>query len=437
MGGGLGRSEILLGSLPHELQAGEENLMRKSAVIYWFRNDLRLQDNPAFDLAYEAARHASAPLLAVYLHDLKHAQPTRWGFDRMGSHRQAFLKLRLQELREALQSLGHDLSELHGAPGDVLVEWARSQGAGKIFCEEIAAPEEQAEIKTLQAAGQRVQTLWQSSLLEPADLPFDVKQLPPVFTAFRNKVEQQGLKSRSLKASAANERNLPDTAATAHLRHYFSQDFASSYKLTRSQLMASAPAQLFSTRFSPWLACGALSAPMIYAALKRFEAERGANESTYWIVFELLWRDYFRFLHLQHGRQLYTVQGLASASPGQLRPPRKYNPQGLARWCAARTGEPLIDAGMAELAATGWLSNRMRQIVASYLIHDLKGDLRAGAAWFEAQLIDYDVYSNQGNWLYIAGRGTDPRGGRRFDPDKQARGHDPDGAYRSLWAQGI
>jgi deoxyribodipyrimidine photo-lyase len=75
----------------------------------------------------------------------------------------------------------------------------------------------------------------------------------------------------------------------------------------------------------------------------------------------------------------------------------------------------------------------MRQVVASYLIHDLACDWRAGAAWFEACLIDYDVCSNQGNWLYLAGRGADPRGGRRFNPDKQAADYDPDGAYRRLW----
>ena len=77
----------------------------------------------------------------------------------------------------------------------------------------------------------------------------------------------------------------------------------------------------------------------------------------------------------------------------------------------------------------------MRQMVASYLIYDLGGDWRAGAAWFESQLIDYDVYSNQGNWLYIAGRGTDPRGGRRFNPQMQAQQHDPDGVYRRFWGE--
>lgn len=82
-----------------------------------------------------------------------------------------------------------------------------------------------------------------------------------------------------------------------------------------------------------------------------------------------------------------------------------------------------------------YLSNRLRQVLASYLIYELGGDWRAGAAWFESQLFDYDVYSNQGNWLYIAGRGSDPRGGRRFNLDKQTAEHDADGAYRRLWGE--
>ncbi len=89
---------------------------------------------------------------------------------------------------------------------------------------------------------------------------------------------------------------------------------------------------------------------------------------------------------------------------------------------------------MRELAASGYLSNRMRQNVASFLIHELGGDWRAGAAWFEARLIDYDMCSNQGNWLYLSGRGTDPRGQRRFNPRLQAQQYDPDGAYRRLWS---
>ena len=401
-----------------------------TTVVYWFRNDLRVNDNPAFAQARDLASQTATKLLAVYIHDPKHSLETAWGFERMGAHRKAFLADNLHDLTRQLSALGSALTELHGAPKDVLLHVATSHTShnlAQIFCEDIAAPEEQAEVDALKAAGLNVNAVWQSSLLEPADLPFDLQNLPAVFTAFRNKVEKAAVKAREPFLQAAKS---PESAAEKHLKHYFAGDFALTYKLTRNQPMNWTPAQHFSTKFSPWLACGAISAPMIYAELKRFEAERGANDSTYWIWFELLWRDYFRFLHLQHGRKLYLQQGLSEAFLPRL----KHNKQGFNRWCEGRTGEPLVDAGMRELAATGWLSNRMRQIVASYLIHDLGGDWRAGAAGFESQLIDYDVYSNQGNWLYIAGRGTDPRGGRRFNPEKQALEHDADGAYRARWS---
>jgi deoxyribodipyrimidine photo-lyase len=401
-----------------------------TAVVYWFRNDLRVNDNPAFAQARHHANQTVTKLHAVYVHDPKHSLETAWGFERMGVHRKAFLADRLQELSSQLEAIGCELTELHGSPKDALSVFCESMQTKQIYCEDIAAPEEQAEIDALQAAGLQVKTLWQSSLLEPADLPFDVQNLPAVFTAFRNKVEKQALKPReTVQQTPQQIPHLPESAAEKHLKNYFAGDFALTYKLTRNQPMNWSPDEHFSTKFSPWLACGAISAPMIDAELKRFEAERGANDSTYWIWFELLWRDYFRFLHRQHGKKLYIKQGLGSFELAKV----SDNKQGLKRWCEGRTGEPFVDAGMRELAATGWLSNRMRQMVASYFIYDLKGDWRAGAAWFESQLIDYDVYSNQGNWLYIAGRGTDPRGGRRFSPQMQAQQHDPDGVYRRFW----
>ena len=398
-----------------------------TAVVYWFRSDLRITDNPAFAQARHRAHQTATKLLTVYVHDPKHSLDTAWGFERMGAHRKTFLAARLQDLALQLKAIDCELIELQGSPKDALWDFAKLQKTTQICCEDIAAPEEQAEIAAVKAAGLGINVLWQSSLLDPADLPFDVQNLPAVFTAFRNQVEKQGIKPRAVDDKAFN---VPESAAQKHLKTYFSGDFALTYKLTRNQPMNWSPEQHFSTQFSPWLACGALSAPMIYAELKRFEARRGANDSTYWIWFELLWRDYFRFLHLQQGKKLYRKQGLGDFELATV----PNNKQGLKRWCEGRTSEPLVDAGMRELAATGWLSNRMRQIVASYLIYDLGGDWRAGAAWFESQLIDYDVYSNQGNWLYIAGRGTDPRGGRRFNPQMQAQQHDADGVYRRFWS---
>ena len=341
---------------------------------------------------------------------------------------------------------------------------ARAVGASTLVCEDIAAPEEQAQVAALRAAGLQVHTVWHSSLLHPAQLPWPVQHLPAVFTPFRQQLEQNGLQAAAplpppatlppapaqvpapwandpaqALAALAGAAPAPDArsafpylqgelhggeaAALAHLGQYLARGLPHSYKRTRNDLMG----RDYSSKWSPWLATGALSPRQALAQLRQFEATHGTSDGSYWLWFELLWRDYFRFLHLQHGPALYRARGLG---PQRATP---HDAQRVAAWCAGRTGQPLVDAAMRELTATGYLSNRLRQVAASYLIHDLACDWRAGAAWFEAQLLDYDVYSNQGNWLYIAGRGTDPRGGRRFDPIKQAATYDPDGAYQRLW----
>jgi deoxyribodipyrimidine photo-lyase len=212
----------------------------------------------------------------------------------------------------------------------------------------------------------------------------------------------------------------------AHLQSYLTPPWPDRYKQTRNALQG----QHTSSHWSPWLATGAVSARRIWADLQAYEQHHGSNDGTYWLWFELLWRDNFRMLHLQHGPQLYAARGLSDLP----RPP--HFPKDFQRWCSGQTGEPIVDAGMRELAATGFTSNRMRQIVASYLVHDLSCDWRAGAAWFESQLVDFDVSSNQGNWLYVSGRGTDPRVGRRFNPAKQTQDHDPQGRFRKVWLGG-
>ena len=453
-----------------------------AGVIYWLRNDLRLHDNPALLLAALRAREQGGWLLPVYLHDPAQLLDTRWGFVRMGRHRQAFLAQALQDLEQQLAGLGSGLLQLQGSPAQVLPALARRLGASRLVCEEIPAPDEEAEVQSLRDAGLKVETVWQSTLIDPADLPFAPEAVPDTFTTFRQKLERAGVlealpqpapdrlpclpAGNVAMAPAADAVDLavvsapagmawlaktmpmPDVpspavdprssfpyaeaachggerAALAHLASYCARGLPHSYKDTRNGLAGLD----YSSKFSPWLATGALSARHAMAAIRAFEAERGANEGSYWLWFELLWRDHFRWMQCKHGRRLHGPRGLSD------RPLPAHNARGFQRWTEGRTGDALVDAGMRELISTGYLSNRLRQNVASYLIHDLGGDWRAGAAWFESQLLDYDCCSNQGNWLYIAGRGTDPRCGRRFNTQKQANDYDRDGAYRQLWSQ--
>ena len=424
-----------------------------SRAIYWFRNDLRLTDNPAFRSACDSA----STLLPVYVVSPDETAPTAWGFQRWGPLRRRFRDQAVAGLKQALIDRGSDLVVLEGDPVQVLSSLARASGADRVVCETIAAPEEPAQVDALRALGLRVETHWQSSLSDLADLPFAIGDLPAVFTPFRRAVEAAGFPSvppapaphaapplpepyvsahRSAITEAPDPRSSfpfdteafdgAEAAALRHVDHYFSGRLAQTYKTTRNGLSGAA----YSTKFSPWLATGALSARTAFASLRDHEARHGANEGTEWIGVELLWRDYFRLSSLKHGVRLFRHQGLSRL------PKPSHDAENFARWTAGATGQPFVDAGMRELAETGYLSNRLRQVVASYLVHDLDCDWRAGAAWFEAQLIDFDVCSNQGNWLYIAGRGADPRNGRRFDPEQQASHYDPDGAYRRLWSAG-
>ena len=438
-------------------------------LIFWFRRDLRLHDQVALTWAARQAADIGGWLLPVFVHDPAESGLTRWGFARMAPHRRAWLTSAVDALAAQLRALGSDLLPLHGDSVDTLVRLVRALGNPLLVCEEIAAPEEQAVVAALLAAGVNVQTIWQSSLVAAESLPFDPQAVPDTFTTFRHALERghvqaarplpsikqlPPLPSRALLNAIPSEVASDGTdhaiacepwpydarsafppgssgfdgseqAALQHLQQYCQRRLPHSYKSTRNGLIGVD----YSSKWSPWLATGALSARQAWAAIQAFEAEHGANESTYWLWFELLWRDHFRWLHFKHGKRLYRARGLGEA------PVPSHDPDHFARWCLGETGQAFIDAGMRELAATGYLSNRMRQNVASYLIHDLGCDWRAGAAWFESQLLDYDVYSNQGNWLYLSGRGTDPRQGRRFNPDKQAQDYDADGSYRALWAR--
>jgi len=417
-------------------------------IIYWFRGDLRLTDN----LAFLKACSDSEALLPIYIHHPRNKADTKWGFSKKSSYSQQFLQESILDLKKQLLEKGSDLLEFSGLPEEIIPELIKILGDADVYCQAIEAPEEKGDVNLLIKQNVTVKQFWQSSMLDPKDLPFALEQMPDMFTAFRQKIENAKLRFAKPVSKPGTIPSLPDelnqihenlklqkdiqsskstelifkggeTAASLHIEQYFERRLPDTYKQTRNQLLGID----YSTKFSPWLAHGCCSARSIAQRLSQYEKQHGANESTYWIWFELLWRDYFSFLPFKYGKKLFYPTGLTDQPVGKL------NVSQFNQWINGQTKDSFINAAMTELSSTGFMSNRMRQIVASYWIYDMGGDWRAGAAWFESQLIDYDVYSNQGNWLYIAGRGTDPRGGRPFNVVKQMRDHDPDGAYRKRW----
>lgn len=217
----------------------------------------------------------------------------------------------------------------------------------------------------------------------------------------------------------------------------------SRYKQTRNNLLGHA----YSTKMSPFLAYGSISPRTIWEALSKHEAIHGkGDQNIYWVRFELLWRDYFFFAAEKFGDLLFHLGGFELATdPVQAQ--KKLEPGWWKIWdrststpahemnrlLEGRTGIPFIDANMRELRESGFISNRGRQNIASYVAHDLGYDWRIGAEFFQSYLIDYDPTSNYGNWAYVAGVGNDPRASRRFNIVKQAKDYDSHGDYVKTW----
>ena len=187
----------------------------------------------------------------------------------------------------------------------------------------------------------------------------------------------------------------------------------------------------YSSKFSAWLAMGCISPRAIYHEIKKYEKENEANDSTYWLVFELLWRDFFRFMFKKYQTKFFLYSGIQSDKVNS----KALNKKLVSQWVKGTTPSDFINANMIELKQTGFMSNRGRQNVASYFCNELNMDWRIGAAYFESQLIDYDVCSNWGNWAYLAGVGNDPRKHRYFNIEKQANDYDKDRVFRDLWLQ--
>jgi deoxyribodipyrimidine photo-lyase len=219
-----------------------------------------------------------------------------------------------------------------------------------------------------------------------------------------------------------------ESRALDRLEEYvWERDRLREYKETRNGLLGAD----YSSKLSAWLAVGCLSPRRVYEEVKRYEDERVANDSTYWLAFELRWRDFFAFQVAKHGATLFRPAGIRERY--DLDPRRDDRAVAdFRRWARAETGIPFVDANVRELNTTGYVSNRGRQNIASFLANDLGIDWRWGAAYFEDRLVDYDPASNYGNWAYVAGVGNDSRD-RSFDVLRQADRYDGDAEYVRHW----
>jgi deoxyribodipyrimidine photo-lyase len=328
----------------------------------------------------------------------------------------------------------------------------------KIYLQTETTYEEISSIKFVKKAlpDCEIVSVWDGTLFNYTELPFNIYELPDVFTNFRKQVEKYSsvnelitapdrvtpipkniepgklptLTELGLDEIPSDSRSViefegGETNGLERLNSYLWETKSlSNYKHTRNGLLG----ENYSSKFSPWLASGCISPCKIYWEVKKFEQQVVKNQSTYWMIFELIWRDYFKFVSLKFGNEIFKSGGIKG-----IHKKWQFDKTKFTAWANGKTGIPFIDANMRELNAAGFMSNRGRQNVASFLVKDLNIDWRYGAEYFESYLIDYDPASNYGNWNYVAGIGNDPRENRYFNVISQAKRYDKEGEYVRNW----
>ncbi len=423
--------------------------------LIWFTTNLRTKDLASLT----KAQSICSDLIAVYFIDPLHFKETSYGFKRQSVFRVQFLLETLKDLKSQLKELGISFIIQKGSPRDYLPHMINQYQISDVFAQkEFTSDEISTYSDCIGSCPSEVQWHFQFDqfLITPEQSPFhSVNEIPFQFTAFRKKIESKTIqialepKPYKIHSNFQVHSELPslkelgyDAIETDHrsafkykggsaqallrLEDYFwKTNKVSFYKKTRNQLIGSS----YSTKFSPFLSLGAISAKTIAKELQIYESRIVKNESTYWVFFELLWRDFFKYTAIKYADNFFKIGGLKNSPYSYIHDFDK-----ITKWIHGATNDDFVNANMLELKHTGWMSNRGRQNVASYLVHQLQQDWRIGAAYFESMLLDYDLHSNYGNWMYVAGVGNDPRS-RIFNTQLQAERYDSSKSYQNLWLQ--
>jgi deoxyribodipyrimidine photo-lyase len=432
--------------------------MSQPPVILWFRRDIRLADHPALVAAAAAAKERGAPLLPIFIWE-----PGLIAGPRASANRTWFLRESLLELGASLRAIGSDLVELQGPAASALPrligELRAAGGVGEIDLfmtrdhTPFARKRDRAVADLLAPLDVQVHAKRGLVVVEPEELltgggtPYGVytpyfrrwlehvdasaplpapKKLPPLPTPTpASTVDQALLDAHAVPTAQIEELPKPgEHAARAHADAW--RRSVGKYADRRNTLADSAG----TSRLSAALHIGLLSPRELVARqLPLPSAKAGERSGERLWVSQVAWRDFYTQVlwHAPHAaRRAWrpSYDAIKWSSNATL----------LEAWKSGTTGYPVVDAGMRQLAATGFMHNRARMITASFLTKDLMIDWREGEAHFLRHLVDGDIAANNGGWQWCAGSGTDAQPYFRiFNPVTQAGNFDPDGEYVRRW----
>ncbi|WP_028048860.1 deoxyribodipyrimidine photo-lyase [Cellulomonas sp. URHD0024] len=389
-------------------------------TIHWFRRDLRLADNPSLLAAVEAARADDGLVVPLFVVDPVLSATA-------GAPRLAYLTHSLRALDE---SLGGRLVVRHGRPRDVVPAVASEVGASQVHVTAATEPygRRRDEGLSLVRTGSPY-AVAPGRLLTRGGTPFQV------FTPFRRAWLDHGwappaprptgspwahLRSDSIPVPPATDVRLPPAGEAAALRRWqeFLRDGLARYATDRDRPDLDGTSRL--------------SVPLKYGELHPRTLLAGLPASADVFRSELAWREFHADVLWHHPTAAHT--SLRDVVPDDAWAAGRAELAAFAAWAEGRTGYPIVDAGMRQLRALGWMHNRVRMVVASFLVKDLHVRWQRGAEHFMAWLVDADVSQNQLNWQWVAGTGRDAAPYFRvFNPVTQGRTFDPSGSYVRQW----
>lgn len=422
--------------------------MPSQSVLYWIRNDLRLADNPALT----AALASGLPIVPVFLW-----APEEEGAWAPGAATRAWLERSLTVLSESYEACGSRLVIRRGGTRETLLSLCETCGADAVYASrryEPAALRQEAAVRDgLREKGIGLKVYNASLLNAPNDLATQMGEPYKVFTPYYNAC----MKREAPGAPYAAPERLPAPAqwpasdsldglgltpdhpwVEKMLRHWDIGEAGAQARLaawvdeavTGYPVNRDLPAIAGTSSLAPCLHFGEISPRQILHAVRQYPVHRdesvAANES---FIRQLYWREFAHHLlyHFPHTPEAPLKEFFA-------RFPWVNNGAFLKRWQRGQTGYPFVDAGMRELWETGWMHNRVRMVVASFLIKDLRIHWREGADWFWDTLFDADLANNTLGWQWVAGCGADAAPYFRvFNPVTQGKKFDAAAAYIRRW----
>ncbi len=418
-------------------------------ALMWFRSDLRIHDNTALHHACESADEGVVAVFAVC--------PAQWSDHGWGPAKVDFVLRNLRALSGSLREANIPLRLIEsprfaGVPGRVLDVARRHNCTVLFFNEEYEVNERRRDEQTVrlfEKAGLAVRVFPDQTILDVSRLRTGSGGWYTVFTPFKRKWLATAMEDGPLPVRPRPRRQKPtgiepdpvpvllrgfDAPGCARLWPEGEKEAQRRLRAFVSERMddyprrRDLPAERGTSELSPYLASGVLSARQCLAAAVEANAGRldaGRKGATTWIS-ELIWREFYRHILIGFPRVCMN----RPFRPETERLAWRQDEAEFRAWCEGRTGVPIVDAGMRQLARTGWMHNRVRMIAAMFLTKDLFLDWRWGERHFLRHLVDGDFASNNGGWQWSASTGTDAAPYFRiFNPFRQSRRYDPDGEY--------